>query len=286
MKCPKCGKENDDNAKFCKGCGDRLKKDIIKVKPPEEGKDKKIIIALIVIVVILLAGVLLYASGVFSSTELETKNFDGFTIDVPVDSNFVIDQSYTTNPNNIFVSYINNGKHTPGYTLYEAFKPGSDANVIVYGTDLDVVKRMANSFKDNNFKSLATTPSEPTTPTTSTPQTATPAATTSTPITILGGSFSTGSGLSDKTYASIYVGPEHAGKSVKVQIFYSRDGVYLNNGNIVPKTVTSNGYIEVASADAYSQYPDFAEINLYDSSGNLIDYMNVALNPTSGTQTF
>lgn len=107
-----------------------------------------------------------------------------------------------------------------------------------------------------------------------------------TSMTILGGSFSTGSGLSDKTYAKIYVGPEHAGENVKVQIYYSRDGADLNNGNVVPKTVTSNGYIEVASADSYKYYPDLAEIYLYDTSGNMMDYQIVSLNPTSGSQSF
>jgi hypothetical protein len=112
----------------------------------------------------------------------------------------------------------------------------------------------------------------------STPQT--------TAMSILGGSFSTGSGLKDKTHASIYVGPEHAGEKVKIQIWYSRDGSDLNNGNMVPKTVDSSGYIEVASADAYKYYPDFAEINLYDNSGNLLDTQTVSLNPESGTQSF
>lgn len=107
-----------------------------------------------------------------------------------------------------------------------------------------------------------------------------------TAMSILGGSFSTGSGLNDKTYASIYVGPEHAGENVKIQIYYSRDGSTLNNGNMVPKTVDSSGYIEVASADAYKYFPDFAEINLYDTSGNLLDTQSVNLNPESGTQSF
>jgi hypothetical protein len=105
-------------------------------------------------------------------------------------------------------------------------------------------------------------------------------------MSILGGSFSTDGGLEDKTYASIFVGPEHAGEKVKVQIFYSRDGSSLNNGNMVPKTVNSNGYIEVASAEAYKYFPDHADINLYDNSGNLLDTMSVSLSPESGTQTF
>lgn len=105
-------------------------------------------------------------------------------------------------------------------------------------------------------------------------------------MSILGGSFSTAGGLEDKTYASIFVGPEHAGENVQIQIFYSRDGSTLNNGNMVPKTVDSSGYIEVASADSYKYFPDFAEINLYDNSGNLLDTQSVSLNPESGTQTF
>ena len=82
------------------------------------------------------------------------------------------------------------------------------------------------------------------------------------------------------------MGSDHAGENVKVQIYYSRDGSYLNNGNIVPKTVTSDGYIEVASADSYKYYPDFAEISVYDNSGNLLDAMDVSLSPSSGSQSF
>jgi len=105
-------------------------------------------------------------------------------------------------------------------------------------------------------------------------------------MSILGGSFSTDGGLEDKTYASIFVGPEHAGEDVTIQIWYSRDGSTLNNGNMVPKTVTSSGYIEVASADPFKYFPDFAEINLYDASGKLLDTKSVSLSPEKGTQSF
>ena len=73
---------------------------------------------------------------------------------------------------------------------------------------------------------------------------------------------------------------------MKIQIKYSRDGSHLNSGNMVPKTVDSSGYINVASADSYKYYPDYAEINLYDTSGNLLDTQSVSLSPQSGTQTF
>ena len=82
------------------------------------------------------------------------------------------------------------------------------------------------------------------------------------------------------------MGKEHAGKSLTVQIWYSRDGNTLNHGNMVPVTVHSDGYIEVASADAYHYYPDHATINLYNSAGNLLDSRSVTLSPESGTQRF
>lgn len=105
-------------------------------------------------------------------------------------------------------------------------------------------------------------------------------------LSILGGSFSTGSAEEDLTYASIYVGKQHAGENVIVQIFYSRDGNSLNNGNMVPATVHSDGYLEIASADAYHYYPDYATIKIYDSNSRLLDTQSVSLAPTSGTQSF
>ena len=55
---------------------------------------------------------------------------------------------------------------------------------------------------------------------------------------------------------------------------------------MVPVTVDSSGYVDVASADAYRYYPDHAKVKLYDSSGNLMDTKDVSLSITSGTQTF
>jgi flagellar basal body-associated protein FliL len=105
-------------------------------------------------------------------------------------------------------------------------------------------------------------------------------------MSILGGSFSTGSAEEDKTYASINVGKEHAGEDIVVQIFYSRDGNTLNNGNMVPVTVHSDGYVELTSADAYHYYPDHATINIFDTNNNLLTTKSVNLSPESGTQTF
>lgn len=128
---------------------------------------------------------------------------------------------------------------------------------------------------------------EPSTTTASEPKQASqPAQPAKQSMTIKGGSFSTGSADEDKTYAQINVGTEHAGEDVIVQIWYSRDGNTLNNGNMVPAGVHSDGYLYITSADAYKYYPDYATINLYDSNSNLMDTQSVSLTPTYGTQYF
>ncbi|MCI5737780.1 zinc ribbon domain-containing protein [Methanobrevibacter ruminantium] len=104
--------------------------------------------------------------------------------------------------------------------------------------------------------------------------------------TIQSGSFSTGSSASDKTHCTIYVGSEHAGEKVKISVLYSYNGNALNKGNVVPKTVSSDGYVKVASASALDYYPDDAYITLYDNDGNVLDTKEIYLNTNSGKQTF
>lgn len=101
-----------------------------------------------------------------------------------------------------------------------------------------------------------------------------------------GGAFSTNGGLDDLTYASIDVGSQYSGDDVIVQIWYSRDGSILNDGNMVPKTVNSDGFINIRSADAYKYFPDHAQINIYDTGSNLLCSKEVSLSPSSGIQTF
>lgn len=318
MKCPNCGNENNDSAKFCKSCGASLKTDDAKIitHKKEDNNNTKIIIAVMAVVVILLAGVLLYTSGILNTeVELQNQEYKGFSLDVPVGSNFVLDQSNTKKANKLFLSYVNNGEHSEiakfdvGNNItekkvkadaefvesdgnlkvyksndeYKVYTEGDEANIVVYGSDLNTMKRMAKSFVDDDFSKIKTGTDKAKTQETTSAQT-----TSSTPssISILGGSFSTGSADADKTYARINVGTAHAGEDVIVQIFYSRDGNSLNHGNMVPATVHSDGYLEIASADAYKYYPDYATINIYDSGSHLLTTQSVSLSPTSGTQTF
>lgn len=204
---------------------------------------------------------------------------------------------------------------------YRVVKTINDTDIIVSGHNLDLIEKMLNTttqvkdtsklivektvVKTQDNKTTANTTIVEKTPENKTPvqqvvekkveekkkQDATPKVETTIqrtadPLMIGGGSFTTGNAYEDKTYARIYVGVDHAGEDVGIKIFYSRDGVSLNQGNYVKATVKSDGYIDIASADAYSKFPDFAEVELYDADGNRVATQGIHLNPTSGTQYF
>lgn len=211
MKCPKCGSENSDSAKFCKSCGTQLTKTINHESMVNNSKGddttKYIIIALAIIAIVL--------AGTFAYLYMSNSN-----------------QSNDVQPQQVE--------------------------------------------EDDDNKTVQAEVTGPAQTTQNTPSS----------ISILGGSFSTGSAEADKTYARINVGTSHAGEDVIVQIFYSRDGNSLNHGNMVPATVHQDGYLEIASADAYHYYPDFATINIYDSNSHLLTTKSVSLSPSAGTQTF
>ena len=318
MNCPKCGKENREDSQFCKECGALLKESNEPAKTSYD-KNKIIIIALVAVIALLAVG-LIFGGGLFKSeVPLETMDFEVFTMDAPVGASF---EEFTSIPSfgNIggLIYLENTGQYSSEVTMLGVSKMGAsipsevkyerqEGDVVIFkdkedtglylaalekddfsfslmGRDPDTMVRMLNTLEitDADGISSQNTTSDSASSSSQTQQ----AAPKTSAMSILGGSFSTGSSLEDKTYARIYVGPEHSGENVQIQIWYSRDGSTLNNGNMVPKTVDSSGYIEVRSADAYSKYPDFAEVNLYDTSGNLLDSRSVTLSPDSGTQSF
>ena len=200
--CPECGKENNTNAKFCKGCGAPLDyAPTVEKNENNNSSNNILIIAIVAILCVLVIGAL-----ALSSMGSENSSDDGnLANDVSTDSS--VDTSDDSN---------------------------SD---------------------DDGLE-------------------------------IISGTISTGSGASDKTYCDVYVGSEHAGESVEISVLYSRDGDDLNQGKIVPKTVSSDGYVSVPSADAFEYYPDYAVITIYDGDGNKLDTKGVSLEPESGSQSF
>lgn len=103
---------------------------------------------------------------------------------------------------------------------------------------------------------------------------------------IISGSFTTGSPLPAKTYITVNVGQQHAGENVKIQVFYTHDGYRLNAGNIVPMTVDNTGHFTMNTLNNLNHYPDHASITLYDGDGNIVDTMEVDMEPASGLQSF
>lgn len=316
MKCPNCGELNDDSAKFCKSCGEQFESQPVPVKQTGMDKNKIIIIALVAVIAVLSVGVL-FAGGVFKSEiPLESMDFEIFTMDVPVGSNFVETQSIPNYGFGGFVGLSNNGEYSKevssllisniagsshpsevsldrtegdikvykdnqGHDAYYIVREIDDYEFVLIGRDDQTMIKMLKSIQITDETKLASQSSSSTSSSSSSPSASTPSS-----ISILGGSFSTGSADADKTYARINVGTAHAGEDVIVQIYYSRDGNSLNNGNMVPATVHSDGYLEIASADAYKYYPDYATINIYDSNSNLLTTKSVSLSPSAGTQTF
>ena len=80
MKCPKCGKENDDGAKFCKGCGGSLQSNSSSVSPMSQSKSNNntlIICATILLAIIVIAGAfVLVNNGTDDSSANEVANDD------------------------------------------------------------------------------------------------------------------------------------------------------------------------------------------------------------------
>lgn len=196
-----------------------------------------------------------------------------------------------------------------GDDFYQVVKTFNGTDIIVSGNNLHVIERMLDNASVKDTKDLIkvvkkapanktpvqktvektkakkeTSKVEKTAPKVET--TAEEIKKTTYPLIIGGGMFTTGSGLSDLTHAQIYVGPEHSGETVKIKILYTRDGEALNQGNLVTKTVEGDGYIYVASADAYSKYPDYATVKVYDWKGNLQNTQGIELETRSGTQYF
>ena len=316
MFCPECGTENKDGSKFCKKCGTPLTQNTIKESYNQQetipkvnqskskfAENKVLIIAIIAIVIVAACA----AGFILLQPHYKEINVIGVSMEVPdSDYNVSIDSQFTNtyfdDENHVAVygfdstnaglfdligegavyagvrdAFINNsqsqsitqdsitfydcGNGTYGYTTYFGHK-----NIFIVTQDKNTLIHIIKSLKVNDT-------------TDATPET-------TSDLKVISGDITTGSSLSDKTKAHIYVGSEHSGETIKITAVYMRDGANLNNGNILSKVVDSDGYVSFNSAEPFNEYPDTAIIKIYDNDGNIIDSKTVNLDPQSGTQSF
>ena len=178
VKCKKCGSKNERGAKYCRSCGASLpvKSKVRYAKYAYDIYANRKIIGIVIALII--GGAVLYPTAI----DLEEHDFDGFDLDIPKGSDFELKK--TDSDDGVLVEYANDGNHsdaahafTVGTKLtdddlnstgelvdsndtvkvyktsnntFAAFGEGDDANIIIYGHDRDVVKRMAESFDDHD----------------------------------------------------------------------------------------------------------------------------------------
>lgn len=307
VNCPNCGNEVEGDKNFCPKCGasvsqssSTVSNNINKVNNKAPGKSstlKKVGIVIVALVVIAVLAILaismttpdttitvndLKASnqgwGMYeiTGTLIPDKDYDYLEMVVVFyDSNgAIIDKSpLAWNMNN-----VEEGQtiKITGTAVVSASESPAKAEVYFFDTPFgdDLDSAIYHETLDSSGSSSSSSSSSAST------------ASSSGSMSILSGTISTGSDPSDKTYCKVYVGSEYAGESVKISVLYSRDGSNLNQGNIVPKTVDSNGYVSVPSAYAFDKYPDNAYITIYDSNGAPVDTKTVSLKVESGSQSF
>lgn len=106
MKCPKCGTENRDGSKFCKGCGEKLSivpptQDI--VSEPKTSNNTLIICITAIICVIILAGAFVFMNGGSNDSAVSNDAVNDAntvsSVDNSVDSSDSVDESVDDSAN-------------------------------------------------------------------------------------------------------------------------------------------------------------------------------------------
>ena len=169
MKCTKCGKEIDDDSKFCDGCGETI------VAETQAAPKKKLSKKLIAIIAVVVAAVILVVSlasggGDSSSLTVPYENETGAVLNITFDEfteNFgeTMDEGFVSIGGNAtgfdLSSYWNNmvepqiGTEESGaeYTLYSAFLTGAHITASVQDKKINTIN-VGFDYDDNE---LATT---------------------------------------------------------------------------------------------------------------------------------
>ena len=148
MKCPNCGKENNEGAKFCKHCGASLNVNVsqpINSQPKDNPKDNKntlIICATAIICVIIIAGAFVFLSNGSNEDDanvitVESMSNDSVSEDASNDKNTEDSMTYAEATN-----YLSGASSTViQNTLDEADKNGDG---LLTGSEISKFKKLAD----------------------------------------------------------------------------------------------------------------------------------------------
>lgn len=147
MKCPSCGKENKDGAKFCKHCGASLNVNVShapspNISQPKDNKNTLIICVTAIICVIIIAGALVFLNSGSNEDDanvntVESMSNDSVSEDASVAKNTEDSMTYAEATN-----YLSGASSTViQNTFDEADKNGDD---LLTGSEITKFKKLAD----------------------------------------------------------------------------------------------------------------------------------------------
>ena len=182
MKCLKCNTENDNDAKFCDNCGALLENPPVKAKK-QLMTQKQLILTIIAVIAIIATGAAIHYSNILlTEPQLVGHNFQAITMDVPDESNFVLEDQMVQNAQNGVITFLNKGKYsmrvssiiissanstsimgdvieengnmtvstnntTGSFQMYFLYIHGPNYMIVMEGGDLELMKKMAETIE-------------------------------------------------------------------------------------------------------------------------------------------
>ena len=143
MKCPKCGTDNNDNAKFCKGCGENLQNvssSTNQSSKPKSSKNTLIICATAIICVLIIAGafvLLSNGSSDESNMNLPTNESEDSSVDADISENSVDTMTYSE-----ACSYLSGASDTVIQNTFDEADKNGDG--LLTGSEISKFKSLAD----------------------------------------------------------------------------------------------------------------------------------------------
>ena len=162
MKCPKCGTENNDGAKFCKGCGGSLQSNPPLDSSMSQSKSNNntlIICATILLAIIIIAGAfVLLNDGSDDSSVTELANDDSVSEDVDDSSLDESDSSSMTILSESFDGEIDGRMKCSVYVGSEFANENVEISILYKyaGSNLNEGKKVSKTVSDNGYITVRT----------------------------------------------------------------------------------------------------------------------------------